>query len=86
MLFVIGKSWLWQNHAFGGYSRCSGENGGGGRIGRNRSEKNRKSPRTLAILAPTNKAASVLRQHGVEATTLHRIIYTPALQPLIMSV
>ncbi len=33
--------------------------------------------RTLAILAPTNKAASVLRNHGVPATTVHRIMYTP---------
>ena len=37
--------------------------------------------RTLAILAPTNKAASVLRQRGVPATTIHRIIYTPVYDP-----
>src|SRR5680860_396633 len=34
--------------------------------------KKRKDGRTLAILAPTNKAASVLRMHGVPATTIHR--------------
>ena len=33
--------------------------------------------RTLAILAPTNKAASVLRLRGVPATTIHRILYPP---------
>lgn len=43
----------------------------------------RKRPdrRTLAILAPTNKAASVLRLRGVPATTIHRIIYTPVYDP-----
>lgn len=40
-----------------------------------------KDRRTLAILAPTNKAAAVLRQHGVAATTIHRIIYTPLYDP-----
>ena len=37
--------------------------------------------RTLAILAPTNKAASVLRNRGVPATTIHRILYTPVYDP-----
>lgn len=37
--------------------------------------------RTLAVLAPTNKAASVLRARGVPATTLHRILYTPLYHP-----
>ncbi len=36
---------------------------------------------TFAIVAPTNKAASVLRNRGVEATTIHRIIYTPVYDP-----
>ena len=35
----------------------------------------------LAVLAPTNKAASVLRGRGVPATTLHRILYTPVYDP-----
>lgn len=43
--------------------------------------KRRKDRRTLAILAPTNKAASVLRMRGVPATTIHRIIYTPVYDP-----
>ncbi|KAA9005214.1 ATP-dependent DNA helicase [Histidinibacterium aquaticum] len=43
--------------------------------------KRRKDRRTLAILAPTNKAASVLRSRGVPATTIHRIIYTPVYDP-----
>ncbi len=37
--------------------------------------------RTLAVLAPTNKAASVLRSRGVPATTIHRILYTPLYHP-----
>ncbi|MGB7241181.1 MAG: AAA family ATPase [Sulfitobacter sp.] len=40
-----------------------------------------KDKRTLAILAPTNKAASVLRLQGVPATTIHRILYTPVYDP-----
>lgn len=43
--------------------------------------KRRKNRRTLAILAPTNKAASVLRNRGVPATTIHRILYTPVYDP-----
>lgn len=43
--------------------------------------KKRKERRTLAILAPTNKAASVLRNRGVPATTIHRILYTPVYDP-----
>ena len=43
--------------------------------------KRGKDRRTLAILAPTNKAASVLRMRGVPATTIHRILYTPVYDP-----
>ncbi|SIO40772.1 exodeoxyribonuclease-5 [Rhodovulum sp. ES.010] len=43
--------------------------------------RRRRDRRTLAVLAPTNKAASVLRQRGVPATTIHRIIYTPVYDP-----
>ncbi|MFD1913904.1 ATP-dependent DNA helicase [Halodurantibacterium flavum] len=43
--------------------------------------RRRKERRTLAILAPTNKAASVLRHRGVPATTIHRILYTPVYDP-----
>ncbi len=41
----------------------------------------RKDKRTIAVLAPTNKAASVLRLRGVPATTIHRILYTPVYDP-----
>jgi exodeoxyribonuclease-5 len=41
----------------------------------------RRDKRTLAVLAPTNKAASVLRSRGVPATTIHRILYTPVYDP-----
>jgi exodeoxyribonuclease-5 len=43
--------------------------------------RRRRDRRTLAILAPTNKAASVLRTRGVPATTIHRILYTPVYDP-----
>ena len=43
--------------------------------------KKKRDRRTLAILAPTNKAASVLRLRGVPATTIHRILYTPVYDP-----
>ncbi|MBL4628384.1 MAG: AAA family ATPase [Roseicyclus sp.] len=43
--------------------------------------KRRKDKRTVAVLAPTNKAASVLRNRGVPATTIHRILYTPLYDP-----
>lgn len=44
--------------------------------------RRKKDRRTLAILAPTNKAASVLRFRGVPATTIHRILYTPVYDPI----
>ncbi len=43
--------------------------------------RRRREARRLAILAPTNKAASVLRNRGVPATTIHRILYTPVYDP-----
>jgi exodeoxyribonuclease-5 len=43
--------------------------------------RKRAGKRSLAILAPTNKAASVLRLQGVPATTIHRILYTPVYDP-----
>ncbi|SFE30807.1 ATP-dependent DNA helicase [Roseivivax sediminis] len=43
--------------------------------------RRRREKRTVAVLAPTNKAASVLRNRGVPATTIHRIIYTPVYDP-----
>ncbi|MEM7269705.1 MAG: AAA family ATPase [Pseudomonadota bacterium] len=41
----------------------------------------RRIKRSFAVLAPTNKAASVLRGQGVQATTIHRILYTPVYDP-----
>jgi len=43
--------------------------------------KRKRDARTLAVLAPTNKAASVLRNRGVPATTIHRILYSPVYDP-----
>ena len=43
--------------------------------------RKKRDKRTLTILAPTNKAASVLRMRGVPATTIHRILYTPVYDP-----
>ncbi|MEM0989358.1 MAG: AAA family ATPase [Pseudomonadota bacterium] len=44
-------------------------------------EPKRDGRRSFAVLAPTNKAASVLRSKGVDATTIHRIVYTPVYDP-----
>ncbi|WP_238364881.1 ATP-dependent DNA helicase [Mesobacterium pallidum] len=43
--------------------------------------RKKKDSRSVAVLAPTNKAAFVLRTRGVPATTIHRIIYTPVYDP-----
>ncbi|MGY6547899.1 MAG: ATP-dependent DNA helicase [Roseinatronobacter sp.] len=43
--------------------------------------RRKRDTRSLAVLAPTNKAASVLRARGVAATTIHRILYTPVYDP-----
>ncbi|GAB5378564.1 MAG: AAA family ATPase [Acuticoccus sp.] len=46
-------------------------------------EEGKRKPdrRTLAVVTPTNKAASVLRQRSVPATTLHRMLYRPKFHP-----
>jgi len=49
-------------------------------------EPKRRTRRSFAVLAPTNKAASVLRGHGVQATTIHRIVYTPVYDPVYQKV
>lgn len=43
--------------------------------------RKKRDKRTFAVLSPTNKAASVLRNLGVPATTIHRIVYTPVYDP-----
>ncbi|TVQ56928.1 MAG: ATPase [Rhodobacteraceae bacterium] len=43
--------------------------------------RRRRRGRTFAVLAPTNKAASVLRARGVPATTVHRVLYVPVYDP-----
>ncbi len=37
--------------------------------------------RSFAVLAPTNKAASVLGRLGIPATTIHRVVYRPLYAP-----
>lgn len=44
-------------------------------------EPKRREARSFAVLAPTNKAASVLQARAVPATTIHRIVYTPVYDP-----
>ncbi|SEA93006.1 exodeoxyribonuclease-5 [Rubrimonas cliftonensis] len=44
-------------------------------------EPKRRRGRSFAVLAPTNKAASVLRGRGVPATTIHRVLYVPVYDP-----
>ena len=80
MLFVIGKAGSGKTMLLADIADALVKTGVEVVSGETEVKKSQK-PRTLAILAPTNKAASVLRQHGVEATTLHRIIYTPLYNP-----
>jgi len=54
---------------------------GVGLVTGDRQNESPRNKRTLSILAPTNKAASVLRSSGVPATTIHRILYTPVYDP-----
>ncbi len=57
------------------------ENAGVGIVSGDYESKSSREKRTLAVLAPTNKAAFVLRTRGVPATTIHRILYTPVYDP-----
>lgn len=43
--------------------------------------RRRRRARSFSVLAPTNKAASVLRGRGVPATTVHRVLYVPVYDP-----
>ncbi|MGF1658877.1 MAG: AAA family ATPase [Rubrimonas sp.] len=43
--------------------------------------RRKRTGRSFAVLAPTNKAASVLRARGVPATTAHRVLYVPVYDP-----
>jgi exodeoxyribonuclease V len=80
VLAVIGKAGSGKTMLLAGLTRALREAGvdivSGDWEGRKRSGR-----RTLAVLAPTNKAASVLRGRGVPATTIHRILYTPVYDP-----
>ncbi len=43
--------------------------------------KLKEGTRCYAILAPTNKAVSVLKALGLKATTLHKVLYSPLYDP-----
>ena len=80
VMAVVGKAWSGKTLLLAALCRALEETGvdvvSGDWEGRRRPDR-----RTLAILAPTNKAASVLRMRGVPATTIHRILYTPVYDP-----
>ncbi|MEL6410862.1 MAG: AAA family ATPase [Pseudomonadota bacterium] len=80
VMAVLGKAGSGKTHLlaelFKALEQADVETVSGDWEGRARADR-----RTLAILAPTNKAASVLRMRGVPATTIHRIIYTPVYDP-----
>jgi len=80
VMAVIGKAGSGKTLLLAALSRALDEAGvepvSGDWEGRARPDR-----RTLAVLAPTNKAASVLRNRGVPATTIHRILYTPVYDP-----
>jgi exodeoxyribonuclease-5 len=80
VLALVGKAGSGKTMLLAGLTRALTE-AGVDLISGDYEGKRRKDRRTLAVLAPTNKAASVLRSHGVPATTIHRILYTPVYDP-----
>ena len=80
VMAVMGKAGSGKTMLLGGLYRALKE-AGVEVISADWEGRRRKDRRTLAILAPTNKAASVLRLRGVPATTIHRILYTPVYDP-----
>ena len=80
VLAVTGKAGSGKTLLLSAISRAA-EEAGVTLISGDYEPKRMKDRRTLAILAPTNKAASVLRLRGVPATTIHRILYTPVYDP-----
>lgn len=80
VLALVGKAGSGKTMLLAGLTRALAE-AGVELISGDYDGKPRKDRRTLAILAPTNKAASVLRGRGVPATTIHRILYTPVYDP-----
>ena len=80
VLAVIGKAGSGKTMLLARIAEALGE-AGVDTISGDYEGRRRKDRRTLAILAPTNKAASVLRFRGVPATTIHRILYTPVYDP-----
>lgn len=80
MMAIMGKAGSGKTMLLGALSKALKETGIDFLSG-DYEPRRRKERRTLAILAPTNKAASVLRLRGVPATTIHRILYTPLYDP-----
>ncbi|HQU66948.1 MAG TPA: AAA family ATPase [Albidovulum sp.] len=80
LLAVVGKAGSGKTMLLAQLTKALGE-AGVETISGDYEGRRRKDRRTLAILAPTNKAASVLRGRGVPATTIHRILYTPVYDP-----
>lgn len=80
VLAVIGKAGSGKTMLLAGLARALADSGVDAVTG-DYENRRRRDRRTLAILAPTNKAASVLRRRGVPATTIHRILYTPVYDP-----
>jgi exodeoxyribonuclease-5 len=77
---VTGKAGSGKTVLLAALSRAC-EEAGVGLISGDYEPRKTSDKRTLAILAPTNKAASVVRLCGVPATTIHRFLYTPVYDP-----
>ena len=80
LLAVLGKAGSGKTRLLAGLVEALGEAGLVPASAEWESRKHR-GRRSFAVLAPTNKAASVLRNLGVPATTIHRIVYTPVYDP-----
>ncbi|MCI4661888.1 MAG: AAA family ATPase [Neomegalonema sp.] len=78
---VLGKAGSGKTHLLAWFVEQLKEAGGHLILPDQETRKKRKESPAFAVVAPTNKAASVLRARGVAATTIHRIIYSPVYDP-----
>lgn len=82
---VLGKAGSGKTHLLAWLCRVLGEAGARQVTGdleqRPKKESGKAKQPSFAVVAPTNRAASVLRMRGVPATTIHRIIYSPIYDP-----
>lgn len=75
VVLVLGKAGSGKTHVLAKLAKALERSG----VQRAEEEEDLKDSKklTFAVVSPTNKAATVLRRRGVEATTIHRVAYVP---------